>query len=364
MLQNICGTSTSHHLYKTNAPDMLIKSMGKNPDGKELQRIKKSENYKGGQFQNQVPTEVTRKNASYVKMMKDFINKPKSTIPPGIIPSVTTDLHQLQTNKPVVIWFGHSSYLIRYLDKTILVDPVLKGQASPVSFFGRPFKGTAIYQVADLPPVDAVIITHDHYDHLDFATISELKSGQAKFYTPLGVGSHLAYWGVQPEYITELDWWEHLRVDEHMQLTATPARHFSGRALVRNKTLWASFVLNLYDFTIMIGGDSGYGAHFKEIGASYGPFDLAILEAGQYGDDWPFIHMLPEETVQAAIDLQAATLLPVHWGKFTLAFHPWNEPVQRVVNYANKINMPVIIPRIGKPILLDMPIVEDNWWKI
>lgn len=344
---------------------MLIRSLGKNPSGDLLTRIQKSPHYKGNVFQNLIPTDVMLPDASYLKMMNDFVSNRKIASPQKLIPAIQTDLKNLASDKLVIVWFGHSSYLIRYRNKTILVDPVLDGQASPVSLFGKAFKGTNLYRVADLPPLDVVIITHDHYDHLDYATIAALNSQQVKFYTPLGVGSHLAHWGIPAAAITEMDWWESQQVDEHMHLTATPARHFSGRGLARNKTLWASYVLTLYDTRILIGGDSGYGNHFKEIGDRYSPFDLAILEAGQYGESWPHIHMFPEQTVQATIDLQAKALLPVHWGKFALAYHAWNEPIQRVIKEANKLQVPVIVPQIGKPLTLDVPMIkmEDSWWE-
>jgi L-ascorbate metabolism protein UlaG (beta-lactamase superfamily) len=213
------------------------------------------------------------------------------------------------------------------------------------------------------PFSELTIITHDHYDHLDHKTITRLSSKTGAFVTSLGVGSHLEHWGVPADKITELDWWESTNHDADIHLTATPARHFSGRGVLRNKTLWSSFVLRLYDYKILIGGDSGYGEHFTQIGLNHGPFDVAILEAGQYGDAWPYIHMFPEQTVQAALDLKAKTLLPVHWGKFALAYHAWNEPIQRVLNQAQKQQMPVLVPQIGKPLQLSIVESQEIWWK-
>jgi L-ascorbate metabolism protein UlaG (beta-lactamase superfamily) len=343
---------------------MPLRIFGKNPAGIRLQRIKASPNYRNNAFQNLVPTDVTLKDASYVKMMKDFIYKSPEATPPQTLPTVKTDLLQLKADKPVIVWFGHSSYMIRYKEKTILVDPVLSGQASPVSGFGKAFKGSDIYHFDELPASDLIVITHDHYDHLDYKTITRLKSKTGAFVTSLGVGSHLEHWGVPAEKITELDWWESTQHDADIHLTATPARHFSGRGVLRNKTLWSSFVLRLYDYKILIGGDSGYGDHFTQIGLNYGPFDVAILESGQYGDAWPYIHMFPEQTVQAAIDLGAKTLLPVHWGKFALAYHAWNEPIQRVLKQAEKVQMPVLVPQIGMPLQLSVAESQEIWWKM
>jgi L-ascorbate metabolism protein UlaG (beta-lactamase superfamily) len=342
---------------------MLFKIFGKNPAGARQKKIEQSVHFKNGVFNNLTPTDVMLKDTSYIRLMRDFFNKPNTNVPSTPIPAIKTDLQQLPADQPVIVWFGHSSYLIKYQGTTILVDPVLSGQASPVAGFGKAFTGTNIYDFSDLPPIDIVIITHDHYDHLDYKTILELKNTPARFYTALGVGAHLELWGVEPGKITELDWWQSTQIDTNLQLTATPARHFSGRSFQRNKTLWASFVLKLYGYRLLLGGDSGYGDHFRQIGASHGPFDLAILEAGQYGDKWPYIHMFPDETVRAAMDLQARMLLPVHWGRFALAYHAWYEPIERVMEYAEKVYYPVIIPQIGKPIRLKIPEMQERWWK-
>jgi L-ascorbate metabolism protein UlaG (beta-lactamase superfamily) len=335
---------------------------GKEPSGARLERIIKSPNYKNGAFQNQTPTVVTREGASYIKLMMDAFNKPATVVPDITIPSVKTDLKNLLSDKPVIVWFGHSSYLIKYKGINILVDPVFSGTASPVSFFGNSFKGTDVYNADDMPEIDMLIITHDHYDHLDYKTLLVLQPKIRKIYTALGVGSHLEYWGFSQDKIVELDWWENNRVSDNIQITATPARHFSGRGFTRNKTLWASFVLKINNYTIFIGGDSGYEQHFKMIGKKFGPFDIAMLEAGQYGSDWPYIHMHPEETVDAAIDLGAKVLFPVHWTKFALASHDWNEPAQRVSKSAAEKSQKLTTPMIGEVIVLDSLYPDKNWW--
>jgi len=338
-------------------------TFGANPKGKRQAKIEQSKNYSQGAFQNSSPTEVMLKDASMISMLYDFFNKPNTVEPKDKLPAIKTDLLTLADSIPSIVWFGHSSYLIKYKNKTILVDPVFSGLASPVAFVGKSFQGANTYSVEDLPPIDLLIITHDHYDHLDYETILALKDKVKKVYTALGVGAHLEHWGYEPNNIVELDWWNEYKVSEDMQLIATPARHFSGRSFSRGKTLWTSFVLQLDSYNIFIGGDSGYDTHFKTIGEKYGPFDLAILEAGQYGKNWPYIHMLPEQTVQASKDLQAKVLLPVHWGKFSLALHPWNEPIERVLQQADMDHVKTTTPMIGEVLEVNKHYPDSRWWR-
>lgn len=337
---------------------------GKNPEGVRLQRIINSSNYRDGSFQNLTPTEMILKDASYLKMIRDMFTKPSNVKPPQSLPSVKTDLKNLSDEKPVIVWFGHSSYLIQSKGFTILVDPVLKGNASPVSFLLKPFAGSDVYALTDLPPIDLVLLTHDHYDHLHYDSIKQLATHAKYFVTSLGVGAHLEYWGVDPKKIIELDWFESKIIQPEIELTATPARHFSGRSFKRGQTNWSSFVLQLNGYKLFLGGDSGYENHFKEIGAQYGPFDLALLECGQYGKNWPYIHMLPEQTVQAAKDLDAKVLMPVHWAKFELAFHPWDDSIKRVTKTAVEINQPITTPMIGEPVVLNDSYPNKEWWQL
>jgi L-ascorbate metabolism protein UlaG (beta-lactamase superfamily) len=343
---------------------MSLKITGKLPSGKHLKQLQQSPNYKNGSFQNLSPTSMKPEGVSYWKMMKEFFKKHPETSPSAALPIVKTDLKQLHSAEPYIVWFGHSSYLINIAGKTFLIDPVFSGNAAPVSFMVKAFSGTNEYKVADMPEIDYLILTHDHYDHLDFKTIRKLKNKVAHVYCSLGISSHLKHWGFDANKITELDWWQTAQIETNIQLTAAPARHFSGRGIKRAQTLWSSFVLKTATHNLYLGGDSGYDTHFKKIGEKYGPFDLAILEAGQYNTMWPLIHMQPEETVQAAIDLQAKALLPVHWGKFMLAMHPWNEPIKRVLLKANEFNMPVITPKIGEPYLVSAKFSSTNWWEI
>jgi L-ascorbate metabolism protein UlaG (beta-lactamase superfamily) len=339
------------------------KTFGAHPSGKRQTRIEHARHYKHGAFQNASPTQIMLKEASFFRMLFDFFNKPKTTVPDRTLPSIKTDLIQLEDHVPSVVWFGHSSYLIKYQGKTILVDPVFSGNASPVSFFAKAFEGTDVYHPHDFTTIDLLILTHDHYDHLDYKTIVTFKDKVKKVYTPLGVGAHLEHWGYNSNAIVELDWWDTHQVIENIKLTATPARHFSGRGFKRGKTLWASFVLQMNQYTIFIGGDSGYDTHFKTIGEKFGPFDLVLLEAGQYGKNWPYIHMLPEQTVQASLDLNAKVLFPVHWGKFALAFHAWDEPIEHVLNHATAMQVKVTTPMIGEVVRVTDLYPTSHWWR-
>ena len=342
---------------------MFAKVLGRNPGGADLARVKSSANYYDGTFHNQSPTEITLKEASFFKMMRDFLNKPESATPKKIVPSVKTDLKSLPSEKPAIVWFGHSSYFIKYRNINVLIDPVFSGNASPVSAFAKSFPGSDIYTTADFPGIDIMILTHDHYDHLDYKTILQFANKVKHFYVSLGVESHLKYWGIAADRITSFDWWDSKLTPEGFQLTSTPARHFSGRSFTRNKTLWSSFILKMDEYSIFIGGDSGYDRHFKEIGSKFGPFDIVFLESGQFNKLWPYIHLLPEETVTAAKDLKAKLLLPVHWGKFALAFHDWDEPIKRVLKEAKLQKVNVTTPMIGEAFCLGEAYPEKEWWK-
>jgi L-ascorbate metabolism protein UlaG (beta-lactamase superfamily) len=341
---------------------MSLKITGKNPSGKHLEKIKQSPNYKKDGFENLSETPMMLQDTSYYELIKKTLNRNPDVKPPSKLPTVKTDLKNIVSNKPVIVWFGHSSYFIRINNKNILVDPVFSGNASPVSFMIKAFEGSDVYTPDDFPEIDFLILTHDHYDHLDYKTIRKLNTKAQAIYCSLGLASHLTYWGFDESIINEMDWWQTNKLTDGMTLTAAPARHFSGRGLKRYKTLWSSFILKTTSYNLYLGGDSGYDKHFKEIGEKYGPFDIAILESGQYNTAWPLIHMMPEQTVQAALDLKTKVLLPVHWGKFTLAMHPWNEPVQRVLKAAASKNLKVTTPMIGEPVILNEVYPDKNWW--
>ena len=335
---------------------------GKASTGERLKRIQQSSNFRDGSFQNQSHTPVMSEDVSIFKVLKDgMFNRSKRNVPTDVMPSKKTNLKTLNPEKDVVVWFGHSSYFMQIDGKKILVDPVLSGNASPFSFMVKSFKGSDVYTPDDFPEIDYLFITHDHWDHLDDQTVQKLKVG--KVVTGLGTGAHLERWGFDPKSIVEQDWNESAALDSGFQVTATPARHFSGRGFKRNQSIWCSFVLKTPSKRIFIGGDSGYDTHFAKIGAEYGPFDLALLECGQYNTYWKYIHMMPEQTVQAAIDLKAKTLMPVHWAKFALAYHAWDEPIERVTREAHRLNFPIVHPMIGELLDLNDFGVQHEWWK-
>ncbi|MES1225290.1 MAG: MBL fold metallo-hydrolase, partial [Bacteroidota bacterium] len=321
-------------------------------------------NYKNGSFHNTNHTPVMAENSSIWKVLKAYTNKPKDIKPSIPVPFVKTNLHHLENDTPVIVWFGHSSYLLRINGFNILVDPIFSNHASPFSFMVKAYPGADAYSVEDMPDIDLLIQTHDHYDHLDYETIIGLQSKIKKVVTTLGTGAHFEFWGYDKAIITELDWWNTAAPLPGLELTATPGRHFSGRGFTRGKTLWASFVLKTTTHSFFIGGDSGYDTHFKEIGDKYGPFDIAMLECGQYNAYWKYIHMMPEKTAQAAIDLKAKMLLPVHWAKFTLGLHPWNEPIKRVIKKAAELNLPVTTPVIGEPVIIGKSYPNTHWWEL
>ena len=339
-------------------------SFGKLPAGIRMERIQKSAHYKDGTFQNIQETLLLAKDASYFGMFTKFFGKGTDREPVKDLPSIKTDMKNLPAEKSVIVWFGHSSFLVSSGGRTILADPVFSIRPSPVQYAGsKSYPGTRVYNVNDLPDLDIVIISHDHYDHLDYNTIVEVKDKTKLFCVPLGVGEHLVHWGVDPDRILEFDWWESQSVLPDVEVICTPARHFSGRGFRRNKTLWASFVLDIAGKRFFIGGDSGYDDSFKKIGQKYGPFDFATLECGQYDPQWPDIHMMPEQTVQASLDLQAKVFLPVHWAKFTLALHPWKDPIVRATKHADIIDAAITTPMIGQPIILGEPFPASRWWE-
>jgi L-ascorbate metabolism protein UlaG (beta-lactamase superfamily) len=258
-------------------------------------------------------------------------------------------------------WLGHAAVLIEIDGARVLADPMFSRRASPADFAGPRRLHPAPVAAADLPPLDAVLISHDHYDHLDRATIAELvATSDAPFLVPLGVGAHLRTWGVPPARILELDWGDGLDVGA-LRITCTPARHFSGRLFRRDGTLWASWAIAGPGHRVFFSGDSGYTAAFADIGRRHGPFDLAVLPIGAYADAWPDMHMNPEEAVLAHRDLGGGVLLPIHWATFDLALHSWAEPIERLLRAA--ATETVATPRPGGRFLPAQPPAVDHWWR-
>ncbi|MBN8877343.1 MAG: MBL fold metallo-hydrolase [Sphingobacteriales bacterium] len=323
-----------------------------------------SDHYSNGKFRNLSPTPTLSKDSSMIRVLLERVNRPRAAIPAVPLPTIKTNLPHLFSDAPAIVWFGHSSYLIVCKGVRILVDPVFSGHAAPMPGLVTAFKGSDIYTANDFPAIDYLIITHNHYDHLDKKTLASLLPKIKKIYTSLGVGKDIVRCaGNDLPPITEMDWWETEQLQQSISLTATPARHFSGRGLVQATSLWSSFVLDIYGHRIFIGGDSGYDTHFKLIGEKFGPFDLALLECGQYNLAWHNIHLLPEETAQAAVDLKAKVLMPVHWAKFALANHPWNEPPRRLTVKAKELGLRVTTPLIGQAVIMHQFYPNESWWE-
>jgi L-ascorbate metabolism protein UlaG (beta-lactamase superfamily) len=337
---------------------------GKLPFGKRLDRIQNSPNYKDGKFHNLTFTPDLTEGETYFRIIKKVLfERDKRNKPKDRIPSQKTDLLNLDQNENVLVWFGHSSYFIQAEGKKILVDPVFSGAASPIKATTRSFPGSDIYTIDDIPEIDFLFLSHDHYDHLDYETIIGLKSKVKKIITGLGTASHLEYWGFNTKIIIEKDWNEQIDLGEGFMVNTTPARHFAGRLFKRNRALWMSFVLQTPKRKIYLGGDSGFDTHFEAIGNQFGPFDLVILECGQYNESWKYIHMFPEELIIASKNLKAKALMPVHWGKFALANHAWDEPIIKVSEAAEKENLPLVTPMIGQKVNLDSAGTFEKWWK-
>ncbi|RDC58589.1 MBL fold metallo-hydrolase [Pedobacter chinensis] len=338
---------------------------GRLPHGLRLDKIHHLSNYRDGALQNLSVTPMQPEGVSFFKVLKAFLfDKQPNKIPQKELSFVKPDLNgKTRTQSPEVIWFGHSSYLIKVDGLKVLVDPVFNKSPSPFSFIGsKAFPGTDFVKADDFKEIDVILITHDHYDHLDYQSILKLAPKTKEIITSLGVGAHLERWGINASKIKELCWGESLSFSNGIKFTAVPARHFTGRKFKRNQTLWSAFIMQAAHSKLFLGGDSGYDTHFVKIGEEFGPFDLALLECGQYNAYWPYIHMFPEETVQAAIDLKAKVLMPVHWGKFSLAMHPWNEPITRVVAAAAKKQLQIVTPRLGETVVLNDYLPTTAWW--
>ena len=338
---------------------------GQAPAGEHLEKITESPNYESGQFNNLNFTPDLSDGHSMTGIIYDqFFKSHPRTEPSEPLPSQKTNLLTLPENENVLIWFGHSSYFIQLDGKKILVDPVFSGNASPIPGTVKAFPGTDIYSAEDLPEIDYLFISHDHYDHLDYKTITSLKDKVKQVICGLGVGSHFERWGYSDDQITEQDWYDELKPDSGFVIRTLPARHFSGRSFTRKNTLWASYLFESPSQKIYFGGDSGYDPFFAEIGEKYGPIDLAILDNGQYNVAWRELHLFPEEVVQAAKDLKAKRLFPVHSSKFVLAMHPWDEPLNEVNRLNDPNPIPLVTPMIGEKVNLDDSTQTfTKWWE-
>ena len=356
--------STIAFLAVTSVIFLNQHSFGRTPRGERLERIKKSPNYRNGEFQNRHETQQLTSGKIYFVSLIEFVFKKKERLRPvNEIPTIKTDIQNLTLDEDILVWFGHSSYFIQISGKRILVDPILSKSASPVSFINKAFKGTDIYRSEDIPDIDYLIISHDHWDHLDYKTVISLKDRINKIVCGLGVGEHFEYWGFDKDNIIELDWDESVFLDNDFNVYCLPARHFSGRGLSPNQSLWASFLLETPSIKIYMGGDSGYDTHFIDIGKRFGEIDLAILDAGQYDKDWKYIHLMPEEVIKAAKELNTKSLFPVHNSKYALANHPWDEPLIKISELHTDDDFILLTPKIGEKIIIQNDNLDfEKWW--
>lgn len=345
---------------------LQLPTFGAEPSGKRLERLKKSKYYKKNAFYNIHNTPAFAEDFDSKKVMMDFFfgKKNPNLYPKEIIPNVKTDILSIPKDENIFIWFGHSSYYIQLNGVNFLMDPVFSNYGSPLPIFNKAFKGTNTYLPKNFPEIDYLVISHDHYDHLDYETVKELRTKVKKVILPLGVGAHFEKWNYKPEQLIEEEWWTTIELKNNLKITFTPARHFSGRKFKRNNTLWTSYVLETSDKKIFLGGDSGYDTHFKEIGDKFGPFDFAILENGQYNEAWRYIHTLPEEIPLVINDLKSKNIIPVHSSKFALAKHSWDEPLEKIQENSKKHDFTIVTPKIGEVVKLNNKDFSfDEWWK-
>jgi L-ascorbate metabolism protein UlaG (beta-lactamase superfamily) len=339
---------------------------GRSPSKDRKREFEKLDHFSEGTFVNQIPTSMATNFREMLPVLKEFLKgnpnrQPKQPI--SIEPlNLSDESKELQTK---ITWFGHSAFLLQTNGKNILIDPMFGRAPSPVPIFGnKRYSKKLPFKIEELPQIDLVILSHDHYDHLDYVSIKKLMNKVSQFIVPLGVGGHLERWGVPNMKIKECDWWDEAEF-AGLSLVCTPSRHFSGRSLTdRNSTLWSSWVIKGEDFNLFFSADSGYGPHFKEIGEKYGPFDVTLMECGQYHEKWSAIHMLPEETVQAHLDVRGKLMIPIHWGAFTLSLHDWTEPVERALKAASEQGVAVSTPRIGETVSFNASeYPRSTWWR-
>ncbi|WP_193044171.1 MBL fold metallo-hydrolase [Mycolicibacterium baixiangningiae] len=328
----------------------------------------RSPNYRDGAFVNREPAATMSLDAEQRRLlMRELVTRRDGSRPAGPIPIVTPTSTDGEAAGLAAYWHGHSSALIEVDGYRVLTDPIWSDRCSPSRAVGPQRLHEPPLPLEQLPAVDAVLISHDHYDHLDIDTILGLaRTQRAPFCVPLGVGAHLRKWGISEERIVELDWNESHRIGD-LRLVCTPARHFSGRLFTRNTTLWSSWAISGPQHRVFFGGDTGYTTAFAEIGSEYGPFDLTLLPVGAYHPAWPDIHMNPEEAVRAHRDMTDAgggVLLPVHWGTFRLAPHPWAEPVERLLAAAGSADVRVVVPKPGQRVERGASPPLEPWWQL
>ena len=334
---------------------------GSNPSKKEQDIYNTFQNYEDGEFKN---IEQTQRATGKVSII-DFFKNDSNRLPADLLVDKKIDTKKFKRKNSVNFsWLGHSSFLFNINEKLVMLDPMLTEYASPIPIKRlKRFNTNTAISIDELDSIDVVIFSHDHYDHLDYGTIIKLHNKVKKFIVPLGLGNHLKVWGVNPKSIIELNWEESFTIDD-IKFICLPSRHFSGRSLFNtNSTLWSSWAILSKQAKIYFSGDSGYGLHFKDIGNNYGPFNISLIDCGQYNDAWKHLHMFPEECTKASIDLKSDYYMPIHWGAFTLSTHDWNEPINQSIFYSEKYGQKILAPSIGEVVFLDNINHQTiKWW--
>ena len=338
---------------------------GAMPEGARLQAIERSPHYVNGAFQNLIDTPMRTQDTSFASnVMSMLLDRNPNLKPSTTLPSTRVDLKALPPDEDVVVWLGHSSYFVQLGGKRLLIDPVFSTNAGPFPGSNVAFPGTSPYTAEDMPSIDVLLVTHDHWDHLDYPSARALLPKVEQVVAGLGVGAFFDRWGYPADRIHEADWNDVLELVPGLRIHVLPARHYSGRMLTRNKTLWVAFALEASQRRLFFSGDSGYGPHFREIGERFGGFDLVALDMGQYDKRWAHIHMFPEQAAQAADDLRAKAVLPAHIGRFSIAAHDWDEPFKQLEKASRGKPYRLHIPRIGEAVPLAGQTQRlDAWWE-
>ncbi len=344
----------------------MRKQFGKKPTKHDLEKYALSSQWDGKKFVNLETTTMAINFQSLPKLLyKQFCEK-DGREPQHKLPIIPLDKKAFigGSKSSKFIWYGHSVVLMRMNGQTLLIDPMMGPNAAPIAPFSvNRFSGNTLALIDDFPEIDLLLLSHDHYDHLDYDSIQKLRPKVKKYLVALGVARHLVHWGIDKNDIFEFDWWDQT-TSNGVTVTFTPTRHFSGRGLSdRAKSLWGGWVFKSEDESIWFSGDSGYGKHFEEIGVKLGPFDFAFMECGQYNENWHQIHMYPEETVAAAIDGNVKKIMPVHWAGFSLAQHSWVDPVLRFVAECQKKKVDYIVPELGQLVSVHDTFTKTPWWE-
>lgn len=341
------------------------RAMGESPSGERKARMLASSRYNGSEFVNEIPSNLLDPGTFWSTLRQQLFGD-ETRWPPGELPVVPLNDHDWVTPPPPglrVVWIGHATVLIEIDGVRLMTDPMFSERASPASWFGpERFHPTPISLEA-LPPIDAVVISHDHYDHLDMGTARFLVGRGTRFVVGLGIGAHLESWDIPRAQITELDWWESVNVGR-VTVVATPARHYSGRGLFdQNETLWSSWAVIGPESRLYSSGDTGFSDHFARIGERFGPFDLTLIKIGAYGFSWLDIHMAPEAAIDAHLAIKGLRMVPVHWGTFNMAIHDWDEPIIRAVAEARAKRVDLVTPRVGEWVSATGEFRSAEWWK-